>query len=203
MLLTLKLRTSTFLNCLNTDTSVKSAPQQFSFLTWPMSETLVRAVIISSDNLTMVKGSTELDINSKDLSKNRLLGHILITVDSISHFILIVLHPITKRHCVLVKKFHNVPYRCCLIGHIFRTEFWLLIFVFCFLFLPVHESEWAVIACWSQGMLANARCMHFDVSVSFYISCLTRKNGAVLHLVCPADATGSVQWIFFLSWFLI
>jgi hypothetical protein len=107
-----------------------------------MSETLVRAVIISSDNLTMVKGSTELDINSKDLSKNRLLGHILITVDSISHFMLIVLHPITKRHCVLVKKFHNVPYRCCLIGHIFRTEFWLLIFVFCFYLFTNLSEQW-------------------------------------------------------------
>lgn len=52
---TLKLSTSTFLSFLKMLTSVRSAPQQLSFFTWPMSDTLVRAMIISSDSFTIFK----------------------------------------------------------------------------------------------------------------------------------------------------
>ena len=60
MLFTLKLRTSTFRSLRRTLMSVRSAPQQFSFLTWAMSDTLVRAMIISSDSLTIFVRSFEV-----------------------------------------------------------------------------------------------------------------------------------------------
>ena len=47
-------RTSTFLSLLMTEMSDNSAPQQFSFLTWFMSLTLVLATIMSSLNFTMM-----------------------------------------------------------------------------------------------------------------------------------------------------